>query len=126
MSLIFSTEKTVNHLPLLSKIVLIFLKRWLKIFEKNYELIDDSPSKIKNHIDFVENRHDQSVFSLLCKINKIFNISAYECDWVLKRNKRYWGHLSKSPIIAKRDLRYGIFRRFINRQKKNLNRFFKK
>ena len=103
----------------------VFLKKWLKIFEKNYELIDDSPSKIKNHIDFIENRHDQSVFSLLCKVNKIFNISAYECDWGLKRNKRYWGHLNKSPIIAKRDLRYGLLRRFINRQKKNLNRFLK-
>ena len=45
----------------------VFLKRWLKIFEKNYELIDDSPSKIKNHIDFVENRHDQSIFSLISK-----------------------------------------------------------
>ena len=27
------------------------------------------PSKSKNFEKFVENRHDQSVFSILCKIN---------------------------------------------------------
>jgi hypothetical protein len=33
----------------------------------NYNLIDDSPSILNNDITFIENRHDQSVFSLLRK-----------------------------------------------------------
>ena len=48
-----------------------FLNSWINIFENHFNLIDDSPSKIKNFEGFVENRHDQSVFSLLCKKNSI-------------------------------------------------------
>lgn len=33
----------------------------------NYHYIDDSPSREPNHVDFIEHRHDQSVFSLLVK-----------------------------------------------------------
>lgn len=32
-----------------------------------YNLIDDSPSKIPNNLSFIENRHDQSIFSILRK-----------------------------------------------------------
>ena len=103
-----------------------FLENWLNIFEKNYELVDDSPSKITNHKDFIENRHDQSIFSLLCKKNKISSLSAYECEWCLKHGKRYWGYLTKSPVIAKRDLSYNLLRRFINRQKRTYSRYKKK
>ena len=103
-----------------------FLKDWLNIFENNYELVDDSPSKITNRKDFIENRHDQSIFSLLCKKNKILALSAYECEWCLKQGKRYWGYLTKSPIIAKRDLSYNLLRRFINRQKRTYSRYKKK
>ena len=35
--------------------------------EKNYDLCRDEPSKTTNHESFVENRHDQSVFSLTVK-----------------------------------------------------------
>ena len=31
------------------------------------KLIDDSASISKNHKDFIEHRHDQSLFSLICK-----------------------------------------------------------
>jgi hypothetical protein len=33
----------------------------------NYSLLNDSPSTVPNHPGFVEHRHDQSIFSLLCK-----------------------------------------------------------
>jgi len=99
-----------------------FLTEWLNVFENNPNLIDDSPSKIKNHLKFIENRHDQSVFSILCKKYKIPSLSAYECDWCLRHNKKYWGYTKKSPIIAKRDLKYNFFKRFINRQKKTFRR----
>jgi len=38
-----------------------------------YSNLDDSPSVIKNHQGFREHRHDQSIFSLLIKKNKIFS-----------------------------------------------------
>jgi hypothetical protein len=60
------------------------LLEWLDVFETRFDLIDDSPSKIKNFSEFVENRHDQSVFSILCKINGIVSLSAYEFDWCEK------------------------------------------
>jgi len=34
------------------------------------ELVDDSPSVLPNADGFIENRHDQSVFSLLCKMTE--------------------------------------------------------
>jgi len=99
-----------------------FINNWNKVFENNFHLIDDTPSKIPNLPGFIENRHDQSVFSLLCKTNSIYSFSAYESEWGEKNNSRTWEHLSNYPIIAKRDLEYNIFKRFINRQIKNFKR----
>jgi len=106
-----------------------FIEKWNQVFEERFDLIDDTPSHIKNFPGFIEHRHDQSVFSLLCKLSFIESFSAYECDWGEKDNKRTWDHIIDYPIIAKRDLQYNIFRRFINRQIKNYRRkkllFFK-
>ena len=40
---------------------------WYNIMSNNYNLIDDSPSKLTNDSSFIENRHDQSIFSILRK-----------------------------------------------------------
>ena len=107
----------------------IFIQKWNKVFEERFDLIDDTPSNIKNFPGFIENRHDQSVFSILCKFCSIESLSAYECDWAEKDSKRTWDHIINNPILAKRDLHYNIFKRFINRQIKNYKRrkflFFK-
>jgi hypothetical protein len=42
-----------------------------------YHLIDDSPSLIKNDPIFIENRHDQSIFSVLTKKHGIYSNRAY-------------------------------------------------
>jgi len=110
----FFIKKTENSL--------YFMKQWLDIFFKRFDLVDDTDSKKENHKDFIENRHDQSVFSILCKKNFITALSAYECDWALFDNKRTWSHNIDSPILAKRDLKYNILKRFLDRQKKNLKR----
>lgn len=99
-----------------------FLKKWIEIFEKRFDLIDDTPSKINNFQNFIENRHDQSVFSILCKINFIKSLSAYEYDWAEKNNMKTWEHIKDFPFFAKRDLQYSIFKRFLNRQIKNIKR----
>jgi hypothetical protein len=98
-----------------------FLRQWLEVFE-NMSLIDDSASVLKNHKDFIEHRHDQSVFSLLGKLNNIFSLSVYEnCEWSLDNKGRSWDHLIDSPIQARRDLKYVSFYAFKKKIKKILD-----
>jgi hypothetical protein len=98
-----------------------FLSQWERLSSISY-LIDDSLFDEKNDARFVEHRHDQSIFSLLCKINNIKGLSASECEWAETDNKRTWEHLKNFPILAKRNKKYNILRRFISRQKKNISR----
>ncbi len=101
-----------------------FLNSWLKVCEIN-NLIDDSPSLEKNNSAFIEHRHDQSVFSILCKINNYKTLSVSECEWAEDNNGRYWKHLDNFPILAKRDKEYNLIKRFLNRQIKNIKRILK-
>ena len=77
------------------------INQWCKYSDIN-KLIDDSLSKNKNHqillnIDMIK------YFSLLCKKNKIFSLSASECEWAEYNGRRVWSHLSNFPIHTKRD-----------------------
>ncbi len=101
------------------------LTEWLRVCNIS-DLIDDSPSKEKNHHSFIEHRHDQSVFSILCKINNIECLSASECEWAENINGRYWDHLKYFPILAKRDKKFNFLKRFFVRQIKNFRRFLGK
>ena len=81
------------------------IKRWLSIYENNISLIDNSKSKSEDPIGFVEHRHDQSIFSILAKLNQIETVSAYEYWYP---NARFpllpdWRILKDYPIHAKRD-----------------------
>ena len=49
-----------------------FLKEWLNFLLDNRDICRDEDSKKQNHKKFIENRHDQSVFSLMVK-TKISN-----------------------------------------------------
>ena len=99
-----------------------FLKKWIDICNVNH-LIDDSPSKTENSLNFIEHRHDQSVFSILSKMHNAYFLSASECEWAEDDAGRYWEHLKFFPILAKRDKKMNIFKRFFNRQAKNLKKF---
>lgn len=45
---------------------LVFLDKWESICqEANYALVDDTPSTVRNNINFIEHRHDMAVFTLL-------------------------------------------------------------
>lgn len=46
-----------------------FVEKWLAVFDR-FDLVDDTPSVSCNLDGFVENRHDQSVFSLMTKIRR--------------------------------------------------------
>ena len=100
-------------------------KVWqLSTQKKTLQLIDDSDSIEKNHENFIEHRHDQSIFSLICKREKVYFLSASECEWAEIKNKRTWKHLENYPILAKRDKKFNFFKRFIIRQKKNIKTHF--
>lgn len=44
-----------------------FVQDWEKVWYDNFSLIDDTASKSSNLPTFLENRHDQSIFSILYK-----------------------------------------------------------
>ena len=98
-----------------------FINQWHKANQLTH-LFDDSPSKVKNHDKCKGMRGCQSVFSILSKINGAYKFSASECEWAEFNNSKTWNHILNYPILAKRDKKFNIFRRFINRQKKTLNR----
>ena len=120
---IFNSEQIMSGIIFFKKneFSLNLLSIWEKILKKN-NLIDDSKSCFNDHKKFIEHRHDQSAFSLICKKKGVFSISSSECEWAEKRNKRIWQHLKNFPIHARRDKQFNIFKRFLNRQTKNLKR----
>ncbi len=46
------------------------VRAWKSIYEYDFSLIDDTQSNTPNLPGFVEHRHDQSIFSILCKQHK--------------------------------------------------------
>ena len=63
-------NKKITHSPHMSqvaffkknKFTLKLLDEWAEVYKKDFSLVDDSKSKIKNFKGFLENRHDQSIF----------------------------------------------------------------
>lgn len=76
------------------------IKSFLKVFYEDFSLVDDSPSKSKNFKEFKEHRHDQSIWSILAKTNKIHCLSHKE------QYSLNWEDLKEYPILAKRDKVY--------------------
>lgn len=89
------------------------IEEWRQCYYDHFELVDDSPSKLKNLAGFVENHHDQSVFSILCKKNNVVLLSSGEYAHIRsympeggdkKLWPEYWRELNRYPVHAKRDL----------------------
>jgi hypothetical protein len=81
------------------------IKQWLLVPTQDFSLIDDSPSKSPNHKEFVEHRHDQAIFSILCKLHNVQTISAFEYWYPSKVNccEPDWDMIKSFPIQARRD-----------------------
>jgi hypothetical protein len=83
-----------------------FVENWLNLMETHRNFIDDTPSVIPNDPNFIENRHDQSVFSILAKLEEITILSHAEN---FPRRKTIfaeapaWRDLKFMPIQARRD-----------------------
>ena len=104
-----------------SKFSTKFMNEWEKA-NIHTNLFDDSTSRVENHLKFKGMRGCQSVFSILSKLNNSHKFSASECEWAEYNNQRVWDHIDNYPILAKRDKQFNIFKRFINRQMKTINR----
>lgn len=83
-----------------SPISIQFVKDWQKAYDEDYSLATDSPSRVPNLEGFKENRHDQSIYSILAKKYKIGEISTNETF------QRDWTLLNQYPIQARRDKAY--------------------
>ena len=103
------------------------IKKWLDIIKINFNYINDVKSNSPNFIGFIEHRHDQSIFSILCKLNNVETLSAYEYYYPSKENLNIpdWSILSNFPIWAKRNKKYNLkssililiwrFKKFLNK-----------
>lgn len=74
------------------------MRTWLHIFYNDLKLVDNSPSSTPNLPDFVENRYDQSIFSILCKLH---GITALECSETYAED---WQLCADKPFQDRRDL----------------------
>lgn len=80
-----------------------FFDNWFITIHHNLHLIDDSPSLASNFYDFVENRHDQSVFNVLCRLSPGIIIrpgNTIELWPVVNRRVR---RMKKEPFIVIRN-----------------------
>ena len=92
-----------------------FVNEWLEIVLDHPALLTDSPSKSCNLEGFVENRHDQSLFSILAKLHNIAHLSTNEivpCDADYN-----WSLVADCPIHARRDVYYKSPYHYKHRQK---------
>ena len=57
------------------------INEWYDIVSNNYNLIDDTQSIAPNNNEFIENRHDQSILSMLVKKYKLINYDIDPTNW---------------------------------------------
>ena len=88
------------------------IKTWRQVVSDDFSLFDDTPSQSDNFDGFIEHRHDQSCFSVLCKLNNVETVSAYEYWYPRKTAFRPdWQALDQYPIHARRDKDIGSLTR---------------
>lgn len=88
-----------------SPLVMNFVTEWLEVIYNHFDLITDKPSKSPNLPGFSDNRHDQSIFSILAKKYKIEEFSRNElCP--NEFDNYDWSIMKEYPIWAKREVYY--------------------
>ena len=103
-----------------------FYEKYLSIALAHFNFFDDSPSATPNLPGFREHRHDQAVFTLLCKQSGVKTLSVCEYGVYVKhapecyRGNRAWSRASfddmeEFPVHARRDTTHG-FKAYIPRK----------
>lgn len=94
------------------------IQEWQQIIREHFDLLDDTPSVSPNLSGFIEHRHDQAIFTLLCLKHGVKTLSAYEYWYPAKGSgslKPDWDALGEFPIHAVRDKDLGLVRNTIGR-----------
>lgn len=93
-----------------SSMIVDFIRSWLAVYEADFTLADDSPSQSPNLPGFREHRHDQSIFSVLCKLRQVTTLSAFEYWYPSVQDPTYpdWSAITDRPIWALRDKELGV------------------
>lgn len=79
-----------------------FVQEWLDTIYQDRTLITDKPSRSSDLAGFIDNRHDQSIYSILAKKYEIDELSTNE----IFPKGQDWSLLEKYPIWAMRDKHY--------------------
>lgn len=79
-----------------------FIREWYKTICDDTTLITDQPSRSANLPGFRENRHDQSIYSVLAKK---YNITTLSTNEIFPKDQN-WNLLEDYPIWAMRDKSY--------------------
>lgn len=74
---------------------------WRK-WNEDYHLIDDSPSILPNSSQFIEHRHDQSVFNILVKSRGLINYDAEPADNKIENPVWYCRNIDGPTVIIER------------------------
>jgi hypothetical protein len=93
------------------------IREWQQIIWHHFNLVDDTPSVSANLNGFIEHRHDQAIWTLLCLKHRVKTLSAYEYWYPMKNAKKLkpdWLALEEFPIHAKRDKDFGMLRNNLN------------
>lgn len=78
-----------------------FVRRWRDVCHQHLNLVDDSVSIHPNASDFIDHRHDQSIFSVLSKLHEVSTFPDAEImQWAINEPDRLTGSF---PIEARRD-----------------------
>ena len=94
------------------------IREWQQIIWNHFNLLDDTPSVSANLAGFIEHRHDQAIWTLLCLKHHIKTLSAYEYWYPMKNAKKFkpdWLALKDFPIHVKRDKDLGMLKNFLQR-----------
>jgi hypothetical protein len=84
----------------------LLLDKWAAVWAHDFTLMDDTPSRSANLPGFIEHRHDQSVFSILCKLAGVPTLSAVECEYPAADGRADWDALESFPVHACHDLQH--------------------
>jgi hypothetical protein len=82
------------------------INEWSSVYEHSFSLADDSPSVSQNLEGFIEHRHDQSIFTIICIKYAVDTLSCYEFWYPSAQDCRTvadWNELKDFPIHAMRD-----------------------
>jgi hypothetical protein len=115
---VINTQCIVSTLILIKKCktALGIIEQWQNIIIERFDLLDDTPSLTPNLTGYIEHRHDQAIWSLICVKNEIKTLSHFE-QWYPKPGSEVpdWKALHGFPIHAKRDKDRGILLNFLRR-----------